>query len=228
MPVWFYSACCGSAGAVATAPLNISRHSDFYAPANDFSVSIHFTNQNTMPLPSHVKASAPHILSSFFCLINQQMPPQFCPISFTLFLLIKRGGKTYSILMHIRENSDTSSGGIDHSQPPLPNHVPMTSIIRPHSCWLMHSRQVPLSSAPTPITTLFHHRTAFLSPFLFPPSFALSPICLPHLPSHSHSPSFPPLLFLHISSLYSFRPVIRSWRPPADVNRGASQPGVSG
>lgn len=99
------------------------------------------------------------------------MPLQFCPISFTLFPSIKRGGKTYSILMHIRENSDTSSGGIDHSQSPLPSYVPMTSIIRPRSCWLMHSRQVVQSSAPTPSppspspTTPFHHLWAVLSPF---------------------------------------------------------------
>lgn len=157
-----------------------------------------------------------------------------CPYNFAQLVShssyrLNGGGKTYSILMHIRENSDTSSGGIDHSQSPLPNRVPMTSIIRPHSCWLYalqtsaavistHSYHYPLSSS-----------NCFPLPFpVLPPSFALSPICLPRLPLHSHSLPFPPLLFLHISSLYSFPPVIRSWRPPADVNGGASQPGMSG
>ncbi len=71
MPVCFYSAFCESAGAAATAPLNISCSSNFYAPANDSEVSIHFTNQNTMSLPSHVGALAADMLPSFFCLINQ-------------------------------------------------------------------------------------------------------------------------------------------------------------
>lgn len=80
------------------------------------------------------------------------MPLQFCPISFTLFPLIKRGGKTYSFLMHIRANSDTSSGVIDHIQSPLPSTVPMSSIIRPHSFWFMLSRQHCCHQFPT--TTL--------------------------------------------------------------------------
>lgn len=59
------------AGAATTAPLNISCLSNFHAPANDSKISIPFTNQNTMSLPSHVEALPPDMLASFFCLINQ-------------------------------------------------------------------------------------------------------------------------------------------------------------
>lgn len=71
MPICFYSAFCGSAGAAATAPLNISCPFNFYAPANDSGISIHFTNQNTVWLRSRVEALASDMLPSFFCLINQ-------------------------------------------------------------------------------------------------------------------------------------------------------------
>lgn len=141
------------------------------------------------------------------------MPLQFCPISFTLFPSIKRGGKTYSILMHIRGNSDTSSGGIDHSQPSLQSCMPMTSIIRPHGCWLMHSRQVLLSSTPThqhlrpppsssycffsppfPVPSLLCFITYVHSPALSPPP--LLPTSFPHSLPHS------PLVSLHFCSLF--------------------------
>lgn len=71
MPVCVYSAFCGSAGGVATVPLNVSCLSNFYAAANHSKILIHFANQNTMSLPSHVEAQAPDMLPSFFCLINQ-------------------------------------------------------------------------------------------------------------------------------------------------------------
>lgn len=71
MPVCFYSAFCICAGATATGPLNISRLSNFHAPANDSTISIPFANQNTMSLPPHAEAAAPDMLASFFCLINQ-------------------------------------------------------------------------------------------------------------------------------------------------------------
>lgn len=162
------------------------------------------------------------------------MPLQFCPISFTLFPSIKWGGKTYSILMHIGENSDTSSGGIDHRQSPLLSCVPMTSIIRPHGCWLMHSRQVLLSSTSPSISDhpLFIILLLSCSPPLlcfntymsipvpsFPPPL-LSPFILFLLPSL-------PSCFPYISVPYSFPPVIRSWWPPAGVNGGENQPWVS-
>lgn len=157
------------------------------------------------------------------------MPLQFCPISFTLFPSIKRGGKTYSILMHIRGNSDTSSGGIDYSQPPLQSCMPMTSIIRPHGCWLMHSRQVLLSSPPPQ-----HLRPSSSYCFALPLSGPPSLLCfITYVHSSALSPppsptSLPPLWFLYISAPYSFPPVIRSWRPPAGVNGGENQPWVSG
>lgn len=141
------------------------------------------------------------------------MPLQFCPISFTLFPSIKRGGKTYSILMHIRGNSDTSSGGIDHSQSPLLSCVPMTSIIRPHGCCLMHYRQVLLSPPPPqPRSPTISNRPRssshcfalplacplFLLSFItYVHSFAASPP--PLLPPSSLLPS--PLVSLHIPSL---------------------------
>lgn len=66
MLVCFHCTFSESAGAVATVPLNISCLSNFYEPGNDSKVSIHFTNQNTMSLASHVKALAPGVLLSFF------------------------------------------------------------------------------------------------------------------------------------------------------------------
>lgn len=67
----FIQAFPACAGASAMAPLNISCLSNFHAPANDSKISIPFTNQNTMSLPSHVEALPPDMLASFFCLINQ-------------------------------------------------------------------------------------------------------------------------------------------------------------
>lgn len=126
------------------------------------------------------------------------MPPQFCPISFTLFPSIRKGGKTYSILMHIRENSDTSSGGIDHGRSSLLSCVPMTSIIRPHGCWLMHFRQVLLSSIPPAPPSAEMQPTPFIIPLLcsppFPSSFPpLHHLC-PSLCPLSHLSFPPPLL----------------------------------
>lgn len=137
------------------------------------------------------------------------MPPQFCPISFTLFLSIKRGGKkTYSILMHIRGNSDTSSGGIDHRQSPIPRCMPMTSIIRPQGCWPMYSRQAPLSSTPfrAAMTYPLHHPATLRSPLFstLPLSFGTSPIypiLCPFLSRRCFS-FHPPLVSQHFCSLF--------------------------
>lgn len=140
------------------------------------------------------------------------MPLQFCPISFTLFPSIKWGGKTYSILMHIRGISGTSSGGIDHGQSAFTSYVPVTSIIRPRSCRLMQSRQVLLSSTPPSISNLpslfiisvrcfpssrpclallLHYLCPLLCPVFFsayPPTHI--PVLFPCLPSY-----FPTFLF---------------------------------
>lgn len=147
------------------------------------------------------------------------MPLQFCPISFTLFPLIKRGGKTYSFLMHIRANSDTSSGVIDHIQSPLPSTVPMSSIIRPHSFWFMLSRQHCCHQFPT--TTLQashpqHHQPPPSSSHCFTiplpcPLFLLllrhlfvadSWVVSPRLPPSSTSP--PSLPSLLVSTVFPF------------------------
>lgn len=135
--------------------------------------------------------------------------------------------------MHIRGNSDTSSGGIDHRQSPIPRCMPMTSIIRPQGCWPMYSRQAPLSSTPfrAAMTYPLHHPATLRSPFF--PSF-LSPL-VHHLYIQSCAlsspaaapPSIPPL-FPNISVPSSFPPVIRSRWPPAGVNGGENQPEVSG
>lgn len=137
--------------------------------------------------------------------------------------------------MHIRENSDTSSGGIDHRHWPSSRCMPMTSIIRPHGCWPMYSRQAPRSSTPfrAATTNPLHHTATLLSHFL-PPS-SLSPL-VHHLyiqssalSSLSSSSSFLPApLFPYISVPSSFPPVIRSRWPPAGVNGGENQPKVSG
>lgn len=113
-----------------------------------------------------------------------------CPYNFAQLVShssyrLSGGGKTYSILMHIRENSDTSSGGIDHSQPPLPNRVPMTSIIRPHSCWLYalqtsaavispHSYHYPLSSSNCTLSPFL----SFLHPLLDHLYVCLASLCI--------------------------------------------------
>lgn len=132
--------------------------------------------------------------------------------------------------MHIKGNPDTSSGGIDHRQSSLQRGMPMTSIIRPHSCWPMDSRQAPLSSTPFQAATTnpLHHPATLLSPFL-PSSLSPSvhplyiyPILCPFL-----SRRLPPL-FPCISVPSSFPPVIRSRWPPAGVNGGENQPKVSG
>lgn len=139
------------------------------------------------------------------------MPLQFCPISFTLFPSIKWGGKTYSILMHIRGISDTSSGGIDHSQSALTSYVPVTSIIRPRGCWLMQFRQVLLSS--TSLTPKHFQPPLFITlpsfpPFLSCPSPLLHHLCPLLCPFSPTSPPtlipvlFPPFLFPHISVLF--------------------------
>lgn len=136
-----------------------------------------------------------------------------CPCNFAQLVShssywLKKERKTYSILMHIRGNSDTSSAGIDHSLSRLQRCMPMTSIIRPHSCWLMHSRQARPSSAPseqlwlTPfiISLLYSH------PFLSSLSFGTSPISnpLPFSPSpSSFIPLLPsPLVSLHFCSFF--------------------------
>lgn len=140
-----------------------------------------------------------------------------CPCNFAQLVShssyrLNEGKKTYSILMHIRGNSDTSSGGIDHSQPPLQRCMPMTSIIRPHGCWLMHSRQALLSSTPLRAapTTPLHHLTTLLSPFpVLPLSFGASPISIPLLFSpppplaHSFPPSLPPCFPTFLFLLHS-------------------------
>lgn len=135
-----------------------------------------------------------------------------CPCNFAQLVShssyrLNEGKKTYSILMHIRGNSDTSSGGIDHSQPPLQRCMPMTSIIRPHGCWLMHSRQALLSSTPlrlppfiisllcsppflSSLSPLVHHLYPFLCSFL------------PHVPSHIHSLLPSPLVSLLFCSFF--------------------------
>lgn len=136
--------------------------------------------------------------------------------------------------MHIRGNSDTSSGGIDHSQSPLPSSVPMSSIIRPRAAGLC-----------TPDKCCCHPHPQHLRPPLSSSHCSGIPLsCPPFLPSfityvhppapspptslHSPPPPCPPLLFPYISLPYSFPPVIRSWRPPAGVNGGENRPWVSG
>lgn len=133
------------------------------------------------------------------------MPLQFCPISFTLFPSIKRGGKTYSILMHIRGISGTSSGGIDHSQSAFTSYVPVTSIIRPHSCWLMQSRQVLLSSTPPSISNHPCSSSQWLAPSPFLPCLFtllhyLCPLLCPFFPTYS--PTLIPVLFPSLPSCF--------------------------
>lgn len=136
--------------------------------------------------------------------------------------------------MHIRGNSGTSSGGIDPSRPPLTSYVPMTSIIRPQSCWLMQSRQVLLSSTPLPSIST-HPALLPLFP-VFSPLRTSSPVSIAlalllGISSYSYS-CRPPLSSLlvsaYISVLYSFPLIIRSWQPPAGDNRGENQPWMSG
>lgn len=164
-----------------------------------------------------------------------------CPCNFAQLVShsshrLKEGKKTYSILMHIRGSSDTSSGGIDHRHWPSPRCVPMTSIIRPHGCWPMYSRQAPRSSTPfrAAPTNPLHHTATFLSPFFFPSFLPLSfsassiyPILCPFL-SLLLLLLLPAPLFPYISVPSSFPPVIRSRWPPAGVNGGENQPKVSG
>lgn len=135
--------------------------------------------------------------------------------------------------MHIRGNSDTSSGGIDHRQSPISRCMPMTSIIKPHGCWPMYSRQAPLISTPNqPQLRLTPSSSSYFT-FTFFPSF-LSPLVHPlymqssALSSPTTASSFHPPLFPNISVPSSFPPVIRSRWPPAGVNGGENQPEVSG
>lgn len=136
-----------------------------------------------------------------------------CPCNFAQLVShsshrLKKGKKTYSILMHIRGSSDTSSGGIDHRHWPSPRCVPMTSIIRPHGCWPMHSRQAPQSSTPfrAATTNPLHHTATFLSPFFSPPSllrciiYISNPLPFPLAPPPP--PPSSPLVSLHFCSFF--------------------------
>lgn len=210
--------------------------SNFYAPTDDSKILIHFTNQNIMSLPLTSRLWLQICSPRFSAWLINKCPHNFAQLVSHSSYRLKEEKKTYSILMHIRENSDTSSGGIDHSQSPLQRCMPMTSIIRPHGCWLMHSRQALLSSTPLRAaqTTPLHHLPALLSRFpVLPLSFGTSPISIPlpfsprHPLPHSFPPSLPPR-FPYFPVPSSSPPVIRSWWPPAGVNGGENQPWVSG
>lgn len=148
-----------------------------------------------------------------------------CPCNFAQLVshsshrLNEKKKKTYSVLIHIRWNSDTSSGGIDHSHSPLQRCMPMTSIIRPPrlmACALQTSTAV---INPPPSSYKYH-------PLSSSCYFALPPFCPPSLlwyityiqSSAPFSPTFPPVfissfqcpLFPYISVPSSFPPVIRS------------------
>lgn len=229
MPVCFYSAfprigrcCCHGAFEYFMPPPT------FMQPANDSEISIHFANQSAVPLPSHVEELGLLICSPRFSawLINK------CPCNFAQ-LVSHSSHRLSGEEKHIPFWCTSEGTQTPHqvvlisSQPPLQRCMPMTSIIRPHGCWLTHSRLAPLSSAPrASLATPLHHLAALLSPL---PVLPLSPMSIP-LPSPPLTllQPPPPLLFPHIPAPYSSPPVIRSWRPPAGVNGGENQPWVSG
>lgn len=132
-----------------------------------------------------------------------------CPCNFAQLVShsshrLKEEKKTYSILMHIRGNSDTSSGGIDHRHSPSPRCMPMTSIIRLRGCWPMHSRQAPsVINPPSEQLRLTPFIIQLLySPFFHPPSllwcitYISNPLPFPPAPPPSIPPCFPTFLFL--------------------------------
>lgn len=133
-----------------------------------------------------------------------------CPSNFAQLVShfshrLKKEKKTYSILMHIRGNSDTSSGGIDHRHSPSPRRMPMTSIIRPHGCWPMCSRRAPLSSTPfrAATTNPLLHPATLLSPPFHPVSLFW---CITYMSSPLPFPPAPPLpsplVSLHFRSFF--------------------------
>lgn len=138
------------------------------------------------------------------------MPPQFCPISFTLFPSIKRGGgkNIFRFDAHQRGTQTPHQVVLITAIRPSQRCMPMTSIIRPHGCRLMHSRQAPLSSTPLresltrppfPFPPPFHRLSTLLSLFSCPP-LPLWCITYPTSAPLPFSPS--PLVFLHSCSFF--------------------------
>lgn len=162
------------------------------------------------------------------------MPPQFCPISFTLFLSIKGGGKKKHIPFWC-----TSEGT------QTPHQVVLITGSRPYRgvCQWPPSLGPTAAGLCTPDKRLWYQpptRQLRLTPssssyftLAFFPSFR-SPLVHPlymqssALSSPTTAPSFHPPLFPNISVPSSFPPVIRSRWPPAGVNGGENQPEVSG
>lgn len=158
------------------------------------------------------------------------MPPQFCPISLTLFPSIKReGGKNiFRFDAHQRGTRTPHQVVLITAIRPSQRCMPMTSIIRPHGCRLMHSRQAPLSSTPLreSLTSAPPPHPRFTVSVLCSPSFPVLPFPFGASPTpHPRlCPFLPPPLFSYIHVPSSFPPVIRSWWPPGGVNGGENQP----
>lgn len=136
------------------------------------------------------------------------MPPQFCPISFTLFPSIKQGGEKniFRFDAHQRGTQTPHQVVLITAIRPSQRCMPMTSIIRPHGCRLMHSRQALLSStplresltSPPSLSLPFHRLNTLLALFSCPP-LPLWCIHLPHIHSSalfSLPPCFPTFMFL--------------------------------
>ena len=200
MPVCFYSAfprigrcCCHGTFEYFMPPPT------FMQPANDSEISIHFANQSAVPLPSHVEGLGLLICSPRFSawLINK------CPCNFAQ-LVSHSSHRLSGEEKHIPFWCTSEGTQTPHqvvlitSLPPLQRCMPMTSIIRPHGCWLTRSRLAPLSSAPPSVSG---HPSSSSSR-----RFALPSSCPPSLTYvHSSAPPTPPsspLVSPHFCSLF--------------------------